>query len=91
MTVRSGLSYATKKEIQEMVSSALRPLYKNKEINSVQYTEINRDVSRMLYDKMGGIGGDLDEKRKDDWEQVAAIEVRNAVAGMKEKFGAAMT
>ena len=72
------MSLSAKSDLQKMVSAALKPYYKNNAVNKDQYTDINRDVSRMLYDTVGDqerINNDNREK----WEQVATDEVAKAV------------
>ncbi|KAI9691579.1 MAG: hypothetical protein M1822_007650 [Bathelium mastoideum] len=75
----SNLPYSTKQEIQEMVSSALKPRYKSKELNRDQFTDINRDISRRLYDRIGGAGALEAQKDREHWQRVAAEEVENAL------------
>jgi len=61
------------------VSSALKPHYSRKEIDKDKYTDINRDVSRMLYDKVWDAGGLIDQRSRERWQQVAVEEVADAV------------
>ncbi|KAF8455394.1 hypothetical protein BGX38DRAFT_1267317 [Terfezia claveryi] len=48
-----NLSMKSKEEIQAMVRAALWPHYKAKKVNTEQYTEINKAVSRYLYQVVG--------------------------------------
>jgi len=74
-----------KTEIQKMVSAALKPHYRRKEVDKDGYTDINRDVSRMLYDKVWDAGGLVDSAARGRWERIAVEEVALAVNGLKEK------
>jgi hypothetical protein len=73
------MSYSTKTEIQRMVKAVLGPRYRGGEINKDQYTDINRDVSRMLYDKVGDAEGLANQDGRDKWQEVASAEVERAV------------
>ena len=64
------------------MSAALRPLYHKQEITKDEYTSINRDVSRMLYDKIGDFEA-LDLNGKTQWEKVAGEEVDKAVTALR--------
>lgn len=65
-----------------MVQAALRPLYRGRGLSKHDYTVINRDVSRKLYDQVGDVSS-LDDKAKRQWEEVAAMEVGKAVRALK--------
>lgn len=78
--VRRKLSFTTKSEIQALVSAALRPAYKDKLIDSDQYTEINKDVSRKLYDSLPSLmNGKAKADGTSDWSKRAASEVELAL------------
>jgi hypothetical protein len=81
---RAPISYEMKTEIQKMVSVALKPHYHRKEVDKEGYTDINRDVSRMLYDKVWDAGGLVDSAARDRWQKVAAEEVALAVKALKD-------
>lgn len=75
------MSLSTKSNIQKMVKDALKSPYQNGEINKDQYTDINRSVSRMLYDAVGesaSLGGEAMET----WKRMAAEEVTKAVQSL---------
>ncbi|CAD0031975.1 unnamed protein product [Aureobasidium pullulans] len=74
-----NMSYSTKTEIQRMVKAVLGPRYRGGEINKDQYTDINRDVSRMLYEKVGDAEGLADQNGREKWQEVASAEVERAV------------
>jgi len=77
------MSLSTKTEIQKLVSAALKPAYKKKQINTEQYTDINRDVSRLLYD-IAAKGGDSSHGHdKERWRTIAAEEVENSVRKLR--------
>ncbi|KAI5270502.1 hypothetical protein E4T47_06150 [Aureobasidium subglaciale] len=80
-----NMSYSTKTEIQRMVKAVLGPRYRGGEINKDQYTDINRDVSRMLYDKVGDAEGLADQDGRDRWQEVASAEVERAVQTIRSQ------
>lgn len=78
---RPALSYSTKAELQRMVTAVLKPIYLKKEVSKEAYTDINRDVSRLLYEKVGeaGAGALTDQATREKWQQMASTEVQNAI------------
>ena len=76
------MSLSAKLDVQKLVSTALKPHYNDQSISKDEYTTINRDVSRMLYDKIGDFET-LDTINKVKWEQVASTEVDKAVGALK--------
>ena len=74
-----GLSYSAKEEIQRMVKLALGPRYRDKEISKDQYTDINRDVSRKMYELVGDASALADQAERERWQGVAEDEVRHAI------------
>ncbi|KAK5174522.1 uncharacterized protein LTR77_001602 [Saxophila tyrrhenica] len=74
-----NLSYSAKEEIQRMVKLSLRPRYNNTEITKDQYTDINRDVSRKLYELVGSAAALSDQAEREKWQGVADDEVKKAV------------
>lgn len=78
---RMTMSLSAKAELQKLVSAALKPHYKNSVINKDQYTDINRNVSRMLYDIVGDNSTASEEKRE-EWERIATNEVEKAVKAL---------
>ena len=79
---RAKLSVDKKADVQKLVSAALRPHYHEQKISKDEYTIINRDVSRMLYDKIGDFEA-LDLEGKAKWEKVAGEEVNKAVTALR--------
>jgi len=64
-----------------MVSAVLKPIYLKKEITKNEYTDINRDVSRLLYDRVGDAGTNalMNQDTREKWQKMAVDEVNNAV------------
>jgi hypothetical protein len=64
-----------------MVSVVLKPLYVMKEISKDEYTAINRDISRLMYDKVGDAGAEAltNQETREKWQKLAGDEVNNAV------------
>ena len=79
---RALLPLSTKTDLQKMVSSALKPHYASNAVNKDQYTDINRNVSRMLYDLVGDTE-DVTGHSREGWEKVANDEVAKAVHAIK--------
>ncbi|KAF2717342.1 hypothetical protein K431DRAFT_288642 [Polychaeton citri CBS 116435] len=77
-----NLSYSAKQEVQRMVKLALGPRYRDKEISKDQYTDINRDVSRKMYDLVGDATALSDHAQRQKWQDHAEAEVRNAIASL---------
>jgi len=62
-----------------MVKIALRPRYLDKTINRDQYTDINRDISRKMYDLVGDASALADQGARERWQKTAADEVQRAI------------
>lgn len=80
---RAGLSLSTKSDLQEMVRGALRPHYRSRRVNKDEYTDINRRISRMLYERVGDVSV-LDAESKSKWNEIANEEVGKVIASLKE-------
>ncbi|KAK5153550.1 hypothetical protein LTR04_006174 [Oleoguttula sp. CCFEE 6159] len=78
-----NMSFSAKSEIQKMVKLALKPRYLQQEVTKDQYTDINRDVSRMMYDKVGDATGLSDQRERERWQRIATDEVDNAVKALR--------
>ncbi|KAE8375868.1 hypothetical protein BDV26DRAFT_267004 [Aspergillus bertholletiae] len=81
---RPGLSLEVKTDIQKLVSAALKPYYHSKMVSKDEYTDINRNISRMLYERVGDvetIGADA----KTDLETIAKEQVTKAIDALKQK------
>lgn len=79
--VRSQVTANSKADVQKLVSSALKPHYHEGKLDADQYTIINRDISRMLYDKIGNFDA-LDLEGRARWEKIAGEEVNKAVTAL---------
>ena len=79
---RTTMSLSTKADLQKMVTTALKPHYHKNTVSKDQYTDINRNVSRMLYDKVGDVST-LDSEARGYWEKLADEEVKKAVTSLK--------
>ncbi|MCJ1411326.1 hypothetical protein MMC19_005414 [Ptychographa xylographoides] len=75
---RLNMPLTTKSEIQKMVKDALKSPYQKNEVSKDQYTEINRNVSRMLYDRVGE-SANLEGESANSWRKIAEEEVSKAV------------
>jgi hypothetical protein len=67
-----------------MVGTALKPHYRKKTISKDQYTNINRTISRMLYDRVGD-KQTLESDERTNLETEARYEVQNTVDALKRK------
>ena len=65
-----------------MVKVSLRARYQNKEITKEQYTDINRDVSRKLYELVGSAAALEDRVGREKWQHTADEEVKKAIAAL---------
>ena len=79
---RATMPLSTKTDLQRMVSTALTPHYQSNTVSKDQYTDINRNVSRLLYEKVGDAGSVNGEARK-TWERLASDEVAKAVQSLR--------
>lgn len=79
---RLNVSLSAKSDVQKMVSAALKPYYKKNTISKDQYTDINRTISRMIYEKIGD-GGSVNGEARENWERLASDEVARAVESLK--------
>lgn len=68
-----------------MVKAVLAPRYRENQISKDQYTDINRDVSRMLYEKIGDAEGLADQKEREKWQQVALEGVDEAIDAIRAR------
>lgn len=75
------MSTEAKAEVSSLVRKALTPHWKTKEITKQQYEDINRGVSRILYEQIQP--DKLDEDGMREWKVIAESEVKRAVEGLK--------
>lgn len=87
---RPTLSYTAKADVQKLVSAALKPHYNEQKISKDEYTAINRDISRMLYDQIGEFEA-LDVNGRAKWEKVAGEEVNKAIGALKASAQVSVT
>ena len=66
-----------------MVTLALKPLYQREELSKEQYTDINRDVSRLLYERIGDATALENQRERKRWQDLASLEVQSAVKALK--------
>lgn len=78
--VRETMSIEAKAAINKLVKGALAPHWKSAEITPEQYADINRDVSRKLYEEIGDLSTSDEQER---WERMAARGVESALKDMK--------
>ena len=67
----------------KMVRTALKPHYYQKVLTKDEFIDINKRISRKLYELVGPADS-LDQKSRAKWEKVATSEVNNAVARLKD-------
>lgn len=67
-----------------MVGSALKPYYKKKTISKEQYTNINRSISRALYERVGNREV-LESDERTNLQTEAKHEVQNIIDSLKRK------
>ena len=81
---RASLSLSAKSDVQSMVKDALRFPYNNKQLNRDQYTEINRKISHLLYEKVGD-SENLDGEGREHWKSFAREEVVKAMRSLRSE------
>ena len=75
------MSIEVKEGINKIVKLALAPHWKSQEISKDQYENINRDVSRKLYEVVAD-SSLMDENAKCALEKIATEKVAVAVKGL---------
>ncbi|KAJ5690688.1 hypothetical protein N7462_005080 [Penicillium macrosclerotiorum] len=81
---RAGPSLAVKSDIQKMVGTALKPHYREKTITKEQYTEINRNISRRLYER-AGTAESLEADSRANLQRAAKFEVMKTIGALRHK------
>lgn len=79
---RAGPSLAVKSDIQKTVGTFLKPHYRAKSISKDQYTDINRNISRMLYER-AGTAESLDSDSRADITAAAKHEVQKTIDSLR--------
>ncbi len=67
-----------------MVGTALKPHLKKKIISKEQYTNINRSISRMLYERVGD-RETLESDERTNLDTEAKHEVQNTIDALRKK------
>jgi hypothetical protein len=78
---REGLSLSVKSDVQKLVGTALKPFYLRNIVSKEEYTDINRSISRMLYERVGKAEA-LRADAKAKLQEVASEEVTKAVEAL---------
>jgi hypothetical protein len=73
------MSLSAKENVQRLVKEALKKPYHDQQIDKDQYTDINRKVSRMLYDR---VGQDGNVEGDENWKKLATEEVERAISSL---------
>jgi hypothetical protein len=76
------MTHEEKKNINEIVKSALRPHWRAQKLTTEQYATINKNISRKLYDEVKGASS-LDNETRRVWEKRASQEVARAMAELQ--------
>lgn len=76
---RATMTQEDKKNINDIVKSALRPHWRAQKLTVDQYAAINRDISRRLYEEVKDASS-LDGESRRTWEKRASQKVAQAVA-----------
>ncbi|KAG6006122.1 hypothetical protein E4U21_007358 [Claviceps maximensis] len=76
---RWTMTQEEKKNINDIVKTALQPHWRARKLTNEQYATINRDVSRKLYDEVKDASS-LNEQSRRTWEKRATQEVARAVS-----------
>ena len=72
------MSLPVKENLQRLVKSALKEPYRNGQISKDQYTDINRSVSHLLYDRVGE-SGSVNNHNEEALKNTANEEVEKAL------------
>ena len=79
---RANMSLEAKEGVNQIVKSALTPHWRSGKLTKDQYSEINRSVSRKMYDIVGGRYSH-DERDQCAWQKIAAGEVATAIRALE--------
>ncbi|KAL4988357.1 ribosomal L37ae protein family-domain-containing protein [Aspergillus falconensis] len=80
---RAGLSLEVKSDIQKLVGTALKPHYRSRLVSKEEYTDINRNISRKLYEHALGLDS-LESTTKARLEAMAKEEVHKAIEALRQ-------
>jgi hypothetical protein len=81
---RKTLPLSVKTDLQRLVGSELKPFYRSKVITKEEYTDINRAISRKLYESVSD-GGNLEEGNLSELKGIASREVARAIDQVRDK------
>ncbi|KAB8289824.1 hypothetical protein EYC80_010456 [Monilinia laxa] len=70
--IRNTMSMEEKESINKMVKKALGPHWKSQRMSTEQYSDINRDVSRKLYELIAD--NNISDGDQSSWEKIATSE-----------------
>jgi hypothetical protein len=76
------MSLEAKEGVNQIVKSALTPHWRSGKLTKDQYSEINRSVSRKMYDIVGGRYSH-DERDQCTWQRIATGEVATAIQALE--------
>jgi hypothetical protein len=79
--VRATMPIDAKESINKIVKSALGPHWRSAQLSKDQYSDINRDVSRKMYEIVADEYSNI-ERDRSAWETIAAREVAAAVRAL---------
>ncbi|KAL4976835.1 hypothetical protein BDW66DRAFT_133842 [Aspergillus desertorum] len=80
---RAGLSLEVKSDIQKLVGAALKPHYLSRLVSKEEYTDINRNISRKLYEQALELDS-LESTTKALLEAKAKEEVHKAIGALRQ-------
>ncbi|KAL2829157.1 hypothetical protein BDW59DRAFT_37188 [Aspergillus cavernicola] len=83
---RAGLSLTVKSDIQKLVGATLKPFYRSKVVSKEEFTDINRSISRRLYERVLGLES-LEPATKGRLETTAKEEVQKAINALQQSRG----
>ena len=76
-----GMSLEVKTELSMIVKGALQSPWKKKLVTKDQYTEINRSVSRILYERIGQVQH-MDKNARESGQRMAREEVEKSLRAL---------
>jgi hypothetical protein len=71
-----------KESINKIVKATLGPHWRAGQLSKDMYSDINRDVSRKMYEIIGDEYANI-ERDRHAWERIAAHEVSSAVRALR--------
>ena len=80
--VRATMPIEVKESINKIVKATLGPHWRAGQLSKDMYSDINRDVSRKMYEIIGDEYANI-ERDRHAWERIAAHEVSSAVRALR--------